>query len=300
MISSSSKLLINESPLVVSPSLAVALGNINEAIILQQLQYWLTRSKKIYNNRKWIYNPVRDWQKQFPWLSKTAITNRLNSLEEKGIIITANLNKRRFDRTKWYSIDYDKLNSLIESADEPENEPEIEEKPVDNSNELSQESDKSNDNFLANGDTSNLQKDFQESCNSHLQESCKPIPIDYQETTTETTTLDSSSSSSSKKSNDDHNSKDQKDEEETKINSRMNKLFFTIRKFNKTFNQDTRPTLRQLKQIRLKVSMLSDDDFEGFSDFYDERVSACLVDNPIGYLITMLNDEIKIERYYKK
>lgn len=80
MISSSSKLLINESPLVVSPSLAVALGNINEAIILQQLQYWLTRSKKTYNNRKWIYNPVRDWQKQFPWLSKTAITNRLNSL----------------------------------------------------------------------------------------------------------------------------------------------------------------------------------------------------------------------------
>lgn len=301
MISSSSKLLINESPLVVSPSLAVALGNINEAIILQQLQYWLTRSKKTYNNRKWIYNPVRDWQKQFPWLSKTAITNRLNSLEEKGIIITANLNKRRFDRTKWYSIDYDKLNSLIESADEPENEPEIEEKPVDNSNELSQESDKSNDKNVVNGDTSNLQKDFQESCNSHLQESCKPIPIDYQETTTEITTLDSSSSSSSKKSNDDHNSKDQKDEEEeTKINSRMNKLFFTIRKFNKTFNQDTRPTLRQLKQIRLKVSMLSDDDFEGFSDFYDERVSACLVDNPIGYLITMLNDEIKIERYYKK
>lgn len=301
MISSSSKLLINESPLVVSPSLAVALGNINEAIILQQLQYWLTRSKKTYNNRKWIYNPVRDWQKQFPWLSKTAITNRLNSLEEKGIIITANLNKRRFDRTKWYSIDYDKLNSLIESADEPENEPEIEEKPVDNSNELSQESDKSNDKKVVNGDTSNLQKDFQESCNSHLQESCKPIPIDYQETTTEITTLDSSSSSSSKKTNDDHNFKDQKDEEEeTKINSRMNKLFFTIRKFNKTFNQDIRPTLRQLKQIRLKVSMLSDDDFEGFSDFYDQRVSAYLVDNPIGYLITMLNDEIKIERYYKK
>lgn len=300
MISSSSRLLINESPLVVSPSLAVALGNINEAIILQQLQYWLTRSKKTYNNRKWIYNPVRDWQKQFPWLSKTAITNRLNALEEKGIIITANLNKRRFDRTKWYSIDYDKLNSLIESADEPENEPELEEKPVDNSNELSQESDKSNDKKVVNGDTSNLQKDFQESCSSHLQESCKPIPIDYQETTTEITTLDSSSSSSSKKSNDDQNSKDQKDEEETKINSRMNKLLFTIRKFNKTFNQDIRPTLRQLKQIRLKVSMLSDYDFEGFSDFYDQRVSACLVDNPIGYLITMLNDEIKIEKEWDK
>ena len=301
MISSSSKLLINESPLVVSPSLAVALGNINEAIILQQLQYWLTRSKKTYNNRKWIYNPVRDWQKQFPWLSKTAITNRLNSLEEKGIIITANFNKRRFDRTKWYSIDYDKLNALIESADEPENEPEIEEKSVDNSNELSQESDKSNNKKVVNGDTSNLQNDFQESCNSHLQESCKPIPIDYQETTTEITTLDSSSSSSSKKSNDDHNSKDQKDEEEeTKINSRMNKLLFTIRNFNKTFNHDLRPTLRQLKQIRFRVARLPDNAFEELSEIYNQRVLADLVDNPIGYLITMLDYENKFEKDWNK
>ena len=96
-----------------------------------------------------------------------------------------------------------------------------------------------------------------------------------------------------------NNSKDQSDEE-TKINSRMNKLLFTIRNFNKTFNHDLRPTLRQLKQIRLKVSKLPDDDFEDLSKVYDQRVSAYLVDNPIGYLITMLNDEIKIERHYKK
>ncbi|TDN22955.1 helix-turn-helix domain-containing protein, partial [Lactobacillus crispatus] len=96
------------------------------------------------------------------------------------------------------------------------------------------------------------------------------------------------------------NSKDKSEEEETKINSRMNKLWFTIRNYNKTFNQHLRPTLRQLKQIRLKVSMLSDDDFESLSKVYDQRVSAYLVNNPIGYLITMLNDEIKIERHYKK
>ncbi|MDB6232925.1 helix-turn-helix domain-containing protein [Lactobacillus amylovorus] len=96
-----------------------------------------------------------------------------------------------------------------------------------------------------------------------------------------------------------NNSKDQSDEEEAKTNSKMNKLLFTIRNFNKTFNHDLRPTLRQLKQIRLKVSMLSDDDFEDLSKVYDQRVSAYLVNNPIGYLITMLNDEIKIERHYK-
>ena len=141
----------------------------------------------------------------------------------------------------------------------------------------------------------------------YCQKDQDPIDENVKENTTRINTTSnniSSSSSHSKPSPQNEtvdNSKDQKDEEEeTKINSRMNKLLFTIRKFNKTFNQDIRPTLRQLKQIRLKVSMLSDYDFEGFSDFYDERVSACLVDNPIGYLITMLNDEIKIEKEWDK
>ena len=144
----------------------------------------------------------------------------------------------------------------------------------------------------------------------YCQKDQDPIDENVKENITRDNTTSNNISSSSSHSTPSHqnetvdnsvnNSKDQSDEEEAKINSRMNKLLFTIRKFNKTFNQDIRPTLRQLKQIRLKVSMLSDDDFEGFSDFYDQRVSAYLVDNPIGYLITMLNDEIKIERHYKK
>lgn len=44
-ISTSSSLLINEAPLQVLPSLAVALKNINEAIMLQQIQYWLQNQK---------------------------------------------------------------------------------------------------------------------------------------------------------------------------------------------------------------------------------------------------------------
>jgi hypothetical protein len=45
MASNSSPLLINESPLQVLPSLAVALGNVNEAIILQQIQCLLKEPK---------------------------------------------------------------------------------------------------------------------------------------------------------------------------------------------------------------------------------------------------------------
>lgn len=97
------------------------------------------------------------------------------------------------------------------------------------------------------------------------------------------------------------NSKDQKDEEEeTKINSRMNKLFFSVRQSNKINHTESRPTLRQLKQIRVKVARLPDDAFKEFSDLYDQRASAGLLTNPIGYLITMLNDELEIEKEWDK
>lgn len=112
-ISTSSSLLINEAPLQVLPSLAVALKNINEAIMLQQIQYWLQKSKNEYKGRKWIYNTISEWHEQFPWLTDRSIKARFDSLRKKGIIITANLNKNSFDRTNWYSIDYDALDKIL-------------------------------------------------------------------------------------------------------------------------------------------------------------------------------------------
>lgn len=106
-------MLINEAPLQVLPSLAVALKNINEAIMLQQIQYWLQKSKNEYKGRKWIYNTISEWHEQFPWLTDRSIKARFDSLRKKGIIITANLNKNSFDHTNWYSIDYDALDKLL-------------------------------------------------------------------------------------------------------------------------------------------------------------------------------------------
>ena len=47
-------LILDERPLVVIPSLACAIG-LNESMILQQLHYWLQRSKNNKENRKWVY-----------------------------------------------------------------------------------------------------------------------------------------------------------------------------------------------------------------------------------------------------
>lgn len=108
-------LLFDEHPLVLQPKLAKIIG-LNEAIILQQLNYWLKRSNKFIDGHVWIYNTYSDWQEQFPFFSKSTIRRTISSLEEAGIIITANYNKAGFDKTKWYSIDENALTAKIDSA----------------------------------------------------------------------------------------------------------------------------------------------------------------------------------------
>jgi hypothetical protein len=106
-----SNLLFDEPPLVVIPSLAVAVG-LEEAIVLQQLHYWLLRSTNERDGRTWVYNTLAEWTEQFPFWSTQTIRRVLNSLREKEVVITANYNQMKIDRTLWYTIDYEKLNSI--------------------------------------------------------------------------------------------------------------------------------------------------------------------------------------------
>lgn len=103
-------LLLNERPLVVLPSLAEALGSVDEAIILQQLNYWLQKSTKVHDGKRWVYNTLDAWMAQFPWIkSKTTLKKHLNRLAKLGLVLKGNYNKAGFDRTAWYSIDYQQL-----------------------------------------------------------------------------------------------------------------------------------------------------------------------------------------------
>lgn len=107
------RLLLDESPLFLLPSLAVALGT-NEALILQQFNYWLQASKNEWDGYLWTYNSYRAWQKQFPFMSKETIGRAIRSLEKKGLLIsTVGPNRKTFDRTKWYRIDFDKFEELF-------------------------------------------------------------------------------------------------------------------------------------------------------------------------------------------
>lgn len=108
-----SRLITKENHLLIAPSIACAIG-LNESIILQQVHYWLNArtNQNFYDNKYWVYNTYEQWLKQFPFWSEITIKRIIISLEQKGLIISANFNKNKFNRTKWYSINYDVLNNL--------------------------------------------------------------------------------------------------------------------------------------------------------------------------------------------
>lgn len=109
------KLLIDEYPILVLPKLAENIG-LNEAIIIQQIHYWLNNSSHFYDGKKWIYNSYPKWQKQFPFWSERTIKRAFTSLEKQELLHVGNYNKAGFDRTKWYSVNYDTLNKLVARA----------------------------------------------------------------------------------------------------------------------------------------------------------------------------------------
>lgn len=104
-------LLLNENPLIIMPTLAVHIG-LNEAIILQQVHYWLLKSDKLEDGRKWTYNSYESWREQFPFWSVATIKRTISSLEKQELLISGNHNKAAFDKTKWYTLNYSKIQSM--------------------------------------------------------------------------------------------------------------------------------------------------------------------------------------------
>jgi len=101
-----SKLLINESPLQVLPSLAVKVG-LNEAIFVQQL-HWLSQTKEAYtqDGRTWVRRTVTEWREQFPWWSERTIKRIIAALVNAGLVVTAEHNESSWDHTQSYAIEY--------------------------------------------------------------------------------------------------------------------------------------------------------------------------------------------------
>lgn len=112
------ELLINKDKVVMaSVDLACVIGDCEEAIVLNQVSYWIERYKEINRNyrdgRFWVYNSYQKWHDDnFPFWHPSKIQRIFKSLENKGLLLSANLNSAGFDKTKWYTIDYEELQKM--------------------------------------------------------------------------------------------------------------------------------------------------------------------------------------------
>ncbi|AZU62600.1 hypothetical protein [Neobacillus mesonae] len=110
-----SKSFMDKRPIMALPNLAVKIG-LKEAIILQQIHYWLNTSSHEMNGQKWVCNSYKEWKKQMPYWSENTIKRTIQSLESQGYLISANWNRMKMDKTKWYTIDYEKVKELKETG----------------------------------------------------------------------------------------------------------------------------------------------------------------------------------------
>jgi len=118
----SKRVLLDERPLVVLPSLAKAVG-VNEAIVLQQLHFHLANfnNGREQEGERWIFKTYDDWQTtDFPFWSIPTIQRTFLRLEKTGLIVSCQPEGRK-SRRKYYRIDYERLEKFRARAGRHQN-----------------------------------------------------------------------------------------------------------------------------------------------------------------------------------
>ena len=81
---------------------------LNEAILLNYINFWVEHNKanEVHhiNGYYWMYNSVKAFNTQFPYMSEHVIRTALKKLVNEGLILTGNYNVNGYDRTTWYTI----------------------------------------------------------------------------------------------------------------------------------------------------------------------------------------------------
>jgi len=121
--------LIDGKSITLNVKLANTIG-INAALVLQQIHYWIEVNKKAGRHficgKYWCYNSIRKWQQEnFPFWCIDTVKQVFKKLEKLGLLISAQFNKARYDHTKWYTIDYEKLYSFLMGKDKKSNDEKI-------------------------------------------------------------------------------------------------------------------------------------------------------------------------------
>lgn len=90
--------------------------SVRQAKFINKLDYWLKKCGREIKNLpgKWIYNTIDAWAQQNDCSSST-IKRIIKPLEEQGILLSKKVNARKYNQTKWYSLNYSKIGDLLSS-----------------------------------------------------------------------------------------------------------------------------------------------------------------------------------------
>jgi len=105
-------ILNNQNSPRLNSYLAAEIG-LNESILLLQLEFWISISENEIDGRFWTYQSTSDMiQKSFPFWSQSTINRTINSLKSKNLVIVSRYNKVKYDKTRWFTLNYDEIEKL--------------------------------------------------------------------------------------------------------------------------------------------------------------------------------------------
>ena len=116
----STKLLLDEYPLILLPTAACVFGD-RAALFLQQVHYWCKlyeRDHKLrhyHAGRWWVWNSLDGWLTNFPFWSTRTIERIIGRLQSQDLILIDNYNLMGYDRTRWYTPHYEVIVPTIET-----------------------------------------------------------------------------------------------------------------------------------------------------------------------------------------
>lgn len=99
---------------------------LNAAIVVNQINYWNELNEKLKSKKHfkdgyyWTYHAYDKWAKEdFPFWSGDTVRRAVKFLEDIGLVIsTSEYNSWAADNTKWYRIDFEKLQEIINIVEE--------------------------------------------------------------------------------------------------------------------------------------------------------------------------------------
>ena len=87
-----------------------------EALLIQQIHFWCTSHGHLKSGYRWCRNTYTEWASHLRMFSERSIERALRGLAKQGVVVTGVFNKKGYDRTRWYRLDYEKLCAQMAST----------------------------------------------------------------------------------------------------------------------------------------------------------------------------------------